>query len=228
MANGASAEELALHERLLARDPVAPADLFERYLEPVVRGLLGVRERGPDTHLAESAAIDALASYAARPEQYQPARLRLASFLRMAARGDYDNALTKERRHGLRAVSIDDRPDGVELSLVDGNTSVEDEALERLGVDLPAGLGRAAALELIRAEFPDQRDRLLLPLVIDDERRTQPYAAILQIEERPAKEQRDEVKRHKDRLKKRLQRLRARLGAGAAAGTNESGVRAGG
>jgi RNA polymerase sigma-70 factor (ECF subfamily) len=217
MANGASAVELALHERLLAGDPIAPAETFERYLEPVTASLLRGRERGPDTHLAESAATDAIVKYVTQPRKYDPNRLPLLSYLRMAARRDYQNARKQEQRHTRRAFSIDDQPDGVELQLVDWNTSVEDEALEQIGVDLPAGLDRDEALRRIQEEFPDARDLALVQLLLDRERRTEPYAAVLGIQDRPMREQRDEVKRHKDRLNRRLQRLRARLGGTAAA-----------
>src|SRR5205823_2519087 len=63
---------------------------------------------------------------------------------------------------------------------------------------------------LLRA-FP-RRDGALLEtvatvLILDGERRTEPYAALFGLQDRPREEQAPEVKRAKDRLKKKLQRL---------------------
>jgi hypothetical protein len=55
--------------------------------------------------------------------------------------------------------------------------------------------------------FPDPVDRRLAALVLDEERRTGPYATVLGIQDAPLEEQRRTVKRQKDRIKKRLSRL---------------------
>jgi RNA polymerase sigma-70 factor (ECF subfamily) len=214
----ASAYELALNERLLAGDPIAPAEAVDQFLEPLMRALLGRRQRGPDTHEIESAAIEALLSYVQRPEQYRPERASLFSFLRMSAGRDLANLSAKERRHTKRAQSLDDRTPAVELRLVDRNTSVEDEVLAEFGPELPNGMSRDEALRLIAGEVPDARDRRLLALVVDGERSTRAYAEVLEITHLPPAEQEREVKRHKDRLKKRLVRLRARLVTEGASG----------
>jgi hypothetical protein len=207
----ASPEELALHERVLAGDTTAPAEVFERFLGPVSRPLLGSRSPGPDTHTIEDAVTDALASYVQRPAQYDPARRGLHSYLLMSARGDLQNALTTERRRAARSVEIDDARPAVEDSLTVRNRSAEDEFLEQLGVELPGGLSRSEALRMIAEEFPDPLDRRLLALILDGVRETSAYVPLLGLAGRPRDEQRHEVKRNKDRLEKRLQRLRARV-----------------
>src|SRR5262245_31282044 len=100
------AAERALHARLLARDPVAPSELADLYLPPLAAWLL---RRFPqvDPHLVEDAATDAALDTAQHPERYDPARLPLGSYLRMAARGDVLNALQKVRRRANGQTSLD-------------------------------------------------------------------------------------------------------------------------
>jgi len=220
-AKGASGDEFALHDRLSSGEPTASAEAAERFLEPLTNRLLRSRRDIRDPQLVEQAVIDAVFSYIMRPQQYDPGRSSLEGYLYRSAVGDLKNELARDRRHSLRAVSIDGGPPAVELSLVDRNTSVEEEALDRLGAGLPAGLDRAAALQLIGQELPDPGDRRLLQLMLDGERRTAVYSGELGIMTRPPGEQRNIVKRHKDRIKVRLRRLRARLqiGDGADDGT---------
>jgi hypothetical protein len=49
-------------------------------------------------------------------------------------------------------------------------------------------------------------DRRVLRLMVDGERRTAVFAAVLGLDGQPAEAQRREVKRAKDRIKKRLER----------------------
>ena len=222
--SGATPAELALHERLLARDPTAPDEAANRFLLPVTERLLRARPDVRDEQLVAQAAIDAIFSYVQRPQQFDPARATLERYLRMSAGRDLDNALAKERRHSLRAVSLDDDPPpSVELSLAQRNESVEDRVIERIEVTLPPGLDRAQALRLIMQAFPEPSDRRLLQLRLDGVRRTEPYAAALGLSDRPVAEQRLAAKRAKDRIDKRLERLRARLGMPSAPPSTSSG-----
>jgi hypothetical protein len=207
----ATAPELALHERLVAGDPTASAELAERYLPPLTERLLRARRDVRDPQLVQQAVIDAVFSYIERPQQYHPERGSLESYLLMAARGDLDNALRAERRHSLRDVPLDDAAPAVELLHAGRNVSVEEQVLDRLGPDLPSGLDRTAALRLVAEEFPDSRDRRLLYLIVEDERRTAVFAQVLGIADLPEAEQRSLVKRHKDRIQVRVKRLRARV-----------------
>lgn len=224
--SGATSDELALHERLLAGDPTAPAEAIERFLGPITRALLGPRERGPDTHLLEDAVIEALFSYVMRPAQYDPRRAGLDAYLRMSASGDLKNARTKEGRRALRSVDLDDPGVAVAVSRVAGNSSVEDEVLERLELELPHGLSREDGLRLIGETFPDPNDRRVLQLMLDGVRETEAYAPVLGLQSVPAAEQQRAVKQVKDRVGQRLKRLRARLeranGTTALAGPSRS------
>ena len=65
------------------------------------------------------------------------------------------------------------------------------------------GDGRVTRL---REQFQG-REREAVDLIIDGERRTEVYAHVIGLQDRPWQEQVREVKRAKDRLKKRMQRL---------------------
>jgi RNA polymerase sigma-70 factor (ECF subfamily) len=211
MANGASAAELALHDRLLSGDPAATAEAAEALLDALAGRLRRARPDVQDPQLVEDAAIEAVLGYLKQPERYDPHRASLMGYLLMAAKRDLSNLLAKERRHAFHAVSLDGDSPSVELLLVDRNTSVEDEALAGLGAELPAGMSRVDAMRLIAEEIPDERDRRLLVLMAEGERQTSAYAVLLGIAHLSPEAQRREVKRHKDRLTKRAARLKTRV-----------------
>lgn len=190
----------ALHARLLAGDPTAPADLAAAYLDPLTAWLAARNPGLGDPHLCATAAEDALLALIKRPASYDPARLSLAGYLRMAAQGDLRNLLRAERRHAARRVALD----AVELSPVAGkhlwDASGDPARLveEGAGGDAPE---RPPSLPGLTPE-----EARVLALLHDGERKTVAYALALGCGHLPVAEQRKEVKRVKDRLQKRLQR----------------------
>lgn len=195
-----------IHERLLSGDPVAPDDLCERWLEPLVRDL----ERAfyaiarQDAALIQDAVINSLLDYAERPTIYQPHRSPLRSFLYFAAKGDLLNLLKRERRRTSRErslVLVEDPSDSGNVSREGQKTvpSAEDAAIESQEA--------AGCWQLVAPYFPDQRDHELVALVLQGERKTRPYAEVLGILQLDRVAQQREVKRHKDRIGKRLRRL---------------------
>lgn len=195
-----------IHERLLSGDPVAPDDLCERWLEPLVRDL----ERGfgaivwRDSTLIWDAVIKSLLDYAERPTIYQPHRSSLRSFLFFAARGDLLNLLESERRRcsreqPLALVEELSEPRNVSPEGQQRAPSVEDAAL--------ANLEKSESAQLVAPHFPVERDRQLVALILQGERKTGPYARVLDIDHLDRVTQQREVKRHKDRIGKRLRRL---------------------
>lgn len=214
-ANDAAATGLALHQRLLSGELVVTEEIAELYLEPLSRRLSRASAAYLDPQIVEQAAIDALLDYLQHPQRYQPERVPLDAYLLMAAKRDLKNALRSERRHTARAIPLDGSAPAVELALAARNESVEEVVMENVDLELPAGLDRARALDLVLAAFSDPIERRLLRLYLDGERRTAAYAAVLGIGDRPAGEQRQTVKRVKDRFEKRLTRLRARAGGPA-------------
>lgn len=186
-----------LHARLMACDPVAPAELAERYLDDLARWanrLYGYQ----DAHLVQTCAIDAVLELVQHAERYDPTQSSLAAYLRMSVRGDILNALSSERRRHrhLDAVEVSERarnlpdehsPDPAEL-VVNSDTLSEE-------------------LRALLDETFNAIERRVVQLMMEGERRTAVYAGILGLTELSDTERARTVKQVKDRLQKRLQRL---------------------
>jgi DNA-directed RNA polymerase specialized sigma24 family protein len=194
------ADGFALHLRLCDQDSTTPADVCQAYLGPLLAWLES-RSRHADPHLLQTAAQDALLAYVQRPQAYDPARLDLGAYLRMAARRDLLNLLCKERRHHRGRIpwgAVEEDEDGGNL------IGREEEPL--------VGLERAEEAEawcqFLRqvAEGFTEGERGVLGLLLAGERRTAAYAAVVGCGGLPGDEQEREVKRVKDRVKKRLER----------------------
>jgi RNA polymerase sigma-70 factor, ECF subfamily len=195
--------ERELHERLLDGDLVASQEVATAFLLAVVERLKQRFPRLDDESLIFDAAADAILSYAERPSQYDPQRLRLLSYLVMSADGDLKNALQRHQRRAHREVPMRD----VELLLDARNSEVEEVYPEKR----PAAPGVEEVDHKIREEIPDPVDRQLVDLMMQGERRTEAFARVLGITDMDVLQQRKLVKQHKDRLKKRLMRLGIRL-----------------
>lgn len=187
-------DERELHERLLAQDPRAPSDLFQRYYEDLVHWL---QRQFPnlapsiDGDVYYQAAFQALTSYVTNPTQYQVHRRGLRGYLRMAARGDFLNVLRREQEQARRRVPLDD----VAHRLAEGNREIEQAETW----DAHETIARW------RAEMT-QEEVVVLELLVQGERRTAVFAAALGIATLPQEEQQRRVKQIKDRIKKRLRR----------------------
>jgi RNA polymerase sigma-70 factor (ECF subfamily) len=183
-----------IHQRLLAGDPIAPSELAVAYLPLLLRWLQGRIRSIPDEHLITDAATDALLDYADHPTRFDPTKAALLHYLKMSAWFDLLNALKRQQRRRRREIPVDP----VELPPPAGNTIQEDD---------DDTLTAQSLMERVLEAIPEPRDRQLLHLLLDGERRTRPYAEILGLQNHDELEQRRLVKRHKDRLKKRLVRL---------------------
>ena len=94
-----SAEDaLRLHRRLLERDPVAPADFAVAFLNPLIAWLRTINS-SVDPMACTEAAGEAIVGFLNNLTAYDPERLGVVAFLRMAAQRDLQNLLRKERRH---------------------------------------------------------------------------------------------------------------------------------
>lgn len=181
----------ALHRRLAAGDPTAPADLAAAFLDPLVAYLRAGYSHVHD-HLLYDAATDTLLSVMRNPAVYDPTRGELPAFLRMAAAGDLRNLLARDRRH---QANREDR-DCVELAADDGNSPAEG--------DEPPSFDDARLAPVVAAL--SEAERQVLQLMRAGERRTAAFAAVLGIAGQPPDEQVREVKRVKDRIMVRLKR----------------------
>jgi DNA-directed RNA polymerase specialized sigma24 family protein len=175
--------------RRLVADPTTAGAFAELVLPPLEADL---RRHFPrtDPHAVTEAADWAVAAFLRTPTAFDPARGPLPAFLRLAARRDLINILRQDDRHHRGRIPWA----GVELAHPAGN---EGEVAETF-----AGHPELAAA----VAGLDEADRAVFELMLDGERDTAVFAAVLGIADRPADEQFDEVKRAKDRVKARLKR----------------------
>lgn len=187
-------DEAALHGRVLATDPVAPADVFANFTEPLASAVR--RDLRCDHDTARDSAIDALFEYLGSPSAYKPAKGRLSTFLvQVAKRGAIDR---------LRARSAETRREQAFSAVVELGAPAPNEEMER----------SAEAQELwqkVEQVVQNNCDRTALTLILDGERSTDVLARALGIHGLSQLERQREVKRHRDRLIKVLERLGIRL-----------------
>lgn len=192
-------EGLAFHLRLCDLDPVAVADVCRAYLNPLLQWL-AARFASIDDHLRQTAAHDALMTYGKTPQAYDPNRSDLATYLRIAARGDLLNLLKREAKHHRGRVGweiVEDKQEG-------GNLSGAEEPSLQLQRAEEAQQWQAFLQSVI--EGFTEAERRVLQRMLAGERKTAGYAQALGIDALPPAEQEREVKKVKDRIKKRLAR----------------------
>jgi RNA polymerase sigma-70 factor (ECF subfamily) len=194
MAFPAPAEELALHERLLAEDPVAPADVFRALMGPVCQALQH------DLHCTEEEAydsgVDAVYAYLDDPDRFNRNRGRLSTYIMDIAK--------KRAIDRVRSRTAAERRDEAYARVVELRARNPKDAMET----------EIMARELwprVEEALPSERDRKTLELILAGERSAAVLAEALGLSELPANEQRLTVKQHRDRLLKVLERLGARL-----------------
>jgi RNA polymerase sigma-70 factor (ECF subfamily) len=198
-------DELQLHRRLLQRDPVATAEMFKLYLQPLVDYLLQISKGKMAQQLVEDAAADALISMFKKPASFNPSRSRsrfpLFAYLQMAAKGDLLNALKSEGRHwhGRKPLNF------VEQSSDGWKHLGEEQPIDSL-------ILRESVQEVERNVLTVVRDGLnpeevnALDLLLGGERKTSAFVKVLHLEYLPKQNQKIQVKRIKDKLKKRIKR----------------------
>jgi len=192
------------YQRLLRNDPTAFAELCEQILPHLVAFLQSIFPQ-QEIHNLEMVAIDVLLRFQAKPEKYDPQKLSLAAYLRMAARGDVLNLLDKNRRRERRLVNLEDLSAESE-----GNPIEEHFALDEW-LEQHTDLSRQELLAALDAEL-DPSDKDILLLMMEGVRETHRYAQVMGITYQDEMEQRREVKRAKDRLIKQLQRFGQHIG----------------
>jgi len=190
-----------LHQLLIAGDVIAPARIAESFMPLVLARVKRCFPSLGDPHLVDTAVEDALISYFGRPAQYQPDKGNLLAYLTMSAIGDLKNMLRKHERESSDAqgVELGDRPAEHPMEMY-GDVASEDEAV----------LEPAPVWNHLMGLLPDAKDRELLALLIEGERSTGKFAAVLGVSDLPPKQAAAIVKRHKDRIKKRITRHIAR------------------
>lgn len=188
-------EQDELHAAIVGGDdPTATARAFEMLLKQL-KSRLGFRWSSLNRDELEGWALDTLISYLETPTRYDPKQSALLTYLVMDADGDMKNAYNSARARRERFL------DDVEDEASRWNQTTDDD--ERVDSDDRAVYAR------LRAAFPEERDRRVIHLMLENVRDTESYAGALEIAHLPPDEQAAEVKRVKDRIKKRMRRLMA-------------------
>jgi RNA polymerase sigma-70 factor (ECF subfamily) len=153
------AEALSLHERLLQGDRVASAEVFEAFMDPILRVL--TRARGCTREDAYDSAIDAVVSYVRNPERYDHHRGTLSTYLTQAAR---NRLMDRQRSLGARTRREQEFAIVFELQARSPKVAMEisssrrERSTRRLAETL--GLGPLPEMDLRRA-VKRARDRLM-------------------------------------------------------------------
>lgn len=195
--------QIQKHQQILNEDsPTAFAQLSELALPHLIE-FLHHEFRQVEDHLHETAAIDCLLTYHDAPEKYDPEKLTLFAYLRMAARHDLLNALDRNNRQRRPLLDIDEPAVQAQLIV---ETDLEPDPFQLEHWLDNGDTGKQTMLRQFEAEL-NTTDRQLFLLMLNGVRETEPYAEIMELASQPIAEQRREVKRAKDRLTKKLTRF---------------------
>ncbi|HYS04301.1 MAG TPA: hypothetical protein VEW47_03830 [Candidatus Dormibacteraeota bacterium] len=189
------ADEIALHERVLAGDPVAPVDVFKAWMDPLVNALRADLRCSDDE--AYDSGIDAVLAYLEEPGKYDRGKGRLSSYVMDIAK--------KRAIDRLRTRTAAERRDDGYAAAVDLRTMNPKDVLE-------AEVEARELWQKVENAVPDERDRRMLKLILEGERSTDAFAEALELGVLSPLAQRRLVKQHRDRLMKVLERLGTRLG----------------
>jgi hypothetical protein len=197
--NLSAADALRLYRRLLDRDPLAPADFAAAFLKPLIAWLHSTNP-GVEPMTCEEAADEAIVRFLLHPTKYDPQRLALEAFLRMAAQRDLQNLLRTERRHHQH------RRDWkvVEQASEDWKYLRKDDD-PSLPLQIEEARQRRAPPDTMRQQMTDV-ERRFWEQMQQGERHHAVFADILGVTHLSISEQKRQVKRVKDRLKKRKER----------------------
>lgn len=190
-------QQEALHGRVVAGDPTATEQVFVQLLDPLIDRLGYKWPLLRGTERLRDQAIDSVFNYLEAPGRFDPRRRSLLGYLVMDAHGDLTNeyrALGRQPRvHAVEDVEQTLGSRNVSLGLAKEDTHPSDSDARDL-------------IEKVRLILPDERDRQVLALMLDGERSTSAFSALLKIEHLSERQQRKMVKREKDRIKALLRR----------------------
>lgn len=197
MADNDDLEKLGfdLHTRLLEGADQASDEIIRHFLPALVRALRRKYPQLTDPHIAETAANDALLAYLTRPEKFDPQRSSLIAYLYMHARTNLIDLLRQQSRVERNHLEFEEG-----LATSDSSLDPESRLIE----------SETALIRHVQQIVTDPRDREVMSLMVEGERKTSVFAEALGIAHLSVVEQAIAVKRHKDRLKKALTRGLAR------------------
>ena len=198
----ASLIEWELHNAVLEKKDIALSKLNTMYALQIIQILkckYQAAAKRDEVYMFE-AVNEALRGYYNNPGTFNPEKYKLFSFLLVAADRDLQNILLREKKHLNRK----DLPEDVELQENFWNTSIKPHGSADDTIQIEETM--AIIHNFLESLFPNERDIILVYMILAGERETESYSEVLEIEELTKSEQRTEVNRHKDRIKKMLER----------------------
>ena len=189
-----------LHNRLISGDVIVSAEIAEYFMPFLIGKLKRVFQNIDDPHLTETAVIDALMDYLSKPNQYDPSRGNLFSFLILKAKSDLLNFLSPKKIEQARV-------DLAEIVELDNDSSVYGvELIDEMDVEELITNNLSSIWNRLSSIIPDRTDQEIVKLMMDGIRETDVYAEVMGIQNLPDDERSRIVKQNKDRLKKVIQR----------------------
>lgn len=134
-------EDMALSERLLARDEAALREVIDTYGK-AVHGM--ARRVLAEPSLAEEAAQDTFVALWRRPGAYDPARGSLQSFLLSVARNKAVDLVRKEESLRRSTDSLRDEAEATQTPVQESSSRVEEREIVRSALQGLTGLQREA------------------------------------------------------------------------------------
>ena len=185
-----------LHERMLGRDPTATYDVFETFMDPLVRGLK--RYLGCTHDDANASAADAVFAYLRHPERFDARQSTLWNFL---------NQIARRRAHDShRSRTARTKREKNPLTLVEVHPPAPKEGVE--GFAIARQLLKRLEERIEKAGLP-QRDIAGIRVIVLHEGRVpaEEMAEALGLTHLPPGERLHEVRRHTERLRRLLRSL---------------------
>lgn len=185
-----------LHNRLISGDVIVSAELAEFFMPLMICRLNRGFQNIDDPHLIETSVVDALMDYLTKPNQYDPNRGNLFSFLILKAKSDLLNYL-RQNKKDQSFLNLAEIVELEEDSSVYGVELIDDIDIETIVIDKLSPIWNR-----LLAIIPDEKDQEIVKLMMNCVRETEIYAEVIGIQNLPDEVQFRIVKQNKDRLKK--------------------------
>jgi len=195
--------QIEIHGRILNGDPIAFAELCEQAIKALTATLMKTG-LSTDEPLCQTVVHDLLLAYIEKPGKYDPNKLDLFPYLRMAAKADLKNAIDKEVRRNKKIVEFED-PNVEEW--LGGRNNVQEETELSEWVEAETGLSIHQIVDEFKTQFDQVELEIIELMIIEGVRETKMYAQVLGLSNNSIEEQRKEVKKFKDKVKKKILRF---------------------
>lgn len=189
-----------LHNRLISGDVTVTAEIAELFLPLLIKKLNSIYQNIDDPHLIDSAVIDTLMDYLSKPNQFDPDRGNLFSYLILKSKSDLLNSLNPKRIDQIRV-------DLTEIVELDSDSTVYSvELIDEMSVEELITNDLSPVWNSLSNIIPDSIDQEILKLMMNGIRETDVFAELIGIQGLSEDERTRIVKQHKDRIKKVIQR----------------------